>query len=108
MITLRFELSPLQKTHLDAAKWLISTDRKWIGTGRTTTLAVAFLEMAAETPYQWITIQDHYPFTTGTRSLMSAIRTLVPAPYGIEIRGDSCFRLVHDRRKNRPDRRKKA
>lgn len=65
---MKIKLSKLQQEYYPAIKWLINDGPR--ASGRTTLLAVAFLEKAVETPGRKILVFDHFPIVRSVRDNM--------------------------------------
>ena len=67
------ELTKQQTAHLRTVEWLLSDDHEDIATGRSTVLAVAYINKALEYPGRRIRVVDHFPAEQASRQLLSMI-----------------------------------
>lgn len=65
-----FRLTKEQSKHLKSVKWLISD---LCQVGKTTVLAVAFIEKALESPDRWIPVFDHHQSPMRKRDILGVI-----------------------------------
>jgi len=74
-----FKLTQDQQQKLDTLKWLISDHHNDRETGRTTLLAMAFIEKAITNPGLWVRLFDHHIGGATNTILMSMrIESLIP------------------------------
>ena len=89
-----------QKKHLETLKWLVDVDKN-AATGRTTLLAIAFLETAFENPNKKIYIFDHCRFSLSADiNLIKIIKDLLPDQ---EVMEKMKMELVINRMSNTPN-----
>ena len=60
-IKIDIELTEIQKKHIDAARWLFGVDGKF-REGRSSLLAIVFIEKAIKEIGNWIKPIDHSPY----------------------------------------------
>lgn len=73
-----FKLTDNQAEQFKVLQWLISDDEKDRITGRTTLLAMAFMQKALDNRGTWVTVFDHYPDRYSEDRMIHTITQLVP------------------------------
>lgn len=76
-----FNLTKDQQNKVDVLTWLLSQHPDDLATGRTTLLAMAFLQTALDNPGQWIEVFDHTGTEHDRTLMMMQIEYLCPPQY---------------------------
>jgi len=81
---MKAQLHPNQRKRLDSVLWLI--DDQYMAEGRSTVLAVAFIQLALQNPKRWVHPFDHSlalggSFETVSEVLMNYIRIRIESSF---------------------------
>lgn len=73
----KIHLTQNHKAKLEVLKWLISDNKEDMSSGRTTLLAIAFINKAMEHEFQFISVFDHYPSRQSHHLVLMAIENIL-------------------------------